>query len=65
MAAELDSERFICIVISPGWVRTDMGGEGATTTPTNSVRGMLRVIDGVKPRDNGKFLSHTGGEVPW
>ena len=65
MAAELGPERFICIVISPGWVRTDMGGEGATTSAADSVRGMLKVIDGLTPRDNGKFLSHTGREVPW
>jgi NAD(P)-dependent dehydrogenase (short-subunit alcohol dehydrogenase family) len=65
LAAELGPERFICIVISPGWVKTDMGGEGATTTPADSVRGMLKVIDDLSMKDNGRFLSHTGGEVPW
>ena len=65
LAAELAPERFICVVLSPGWVKTDMGGEGATLTPQDSVRAMLRVIDGLTPKDNGKFLDHRGRELPW
>jgi NAD(P)-dependent dehydrogenase (short-subunit alcohol dehydrogenase family) len=65
LAAELAPERFICVVLSPGWVKTDMGGKGATLTPQESVRAMLKVIDGLTPKDNGKFLDHRGREVPW
>ena len=65
LAAELAPERFICVVLSPGWVKTDMGGDGATLTPRESVRAMLRVIDGLTPKDSGKFLDHRGRELPW
>jgi NAD(P)-dependent dehydrogenase (short-subunit alcohol dehydrogenase family) len=65
LAAELTPERFICVVLSPGWVKTDMGGEGATLTPRESVRAMLKVIDGLTPKDSGKFLDHRGRELPW
>jgi len=65
LAAELARERFTCIVLSPGWVKTDMGGAGATLTPEESVRAMLRVIDGLTPKDSGKFLDHRGRELPW
>jgi NAD(P)-dependent dehydrogenase (short-subunit alcohol dehydrogenase family) len=65
MAAGLASESFVCIVISPGWVQTDMGGSGATLSPDQSVAAMLRVIDRLEPRDTGRFLDHRGKEVPW
>ena len=65
VAAELAPERFTCVVLSPGWVKTDMGGAGATLTPEESVRAMLRVIHGLTPKDSGKFLDHRGSELPW
>jgi NAD(P)-dependent dehydrogenase (short-subunit alcohol dehydrogenase family) len=65
LAAELASERFICVALSPGWVKTDMGGAGATLSPQESVRSMLRVIDRLTPQDSGGFFDHRGREVPW
>ena len=65
MAAELARERFICIVISPGWVRTDMGGGGASLSPDQSVAAMLKVIDRLGPKDTGRFLDQHGKDVPW
>ena len=64
-AAELKREGFICIAISPGWVRTDMGGHGAPLSPDESVAAMLEVIDRLKPSDTGRFLDHRGREMPW
>ena len=65
LAAELSSEKFIVVALSPGWVRTDMGGTGATMTPEESVRAMLRVIEGLTAKDSGTFLDHRGRELPW
>lgn len=65
MAAELASESFVCIAISPGWVQTDMGGPGATLSPEQSVAAMLKIIDRLEPRDTGRFLDHRGKDVPW
>ncbi len=31
-------------------------------TPEQSVAAQLKLIDGLKPSDNGLFLEHTGGE---
>jgi NAD(P)-dependent dehydrogenase (short-subunit alcohol dehydrogenase family) len=58
-------ERFASIVLHPGWVQTDMGGEQAPLETETSIRSMLKVIDGLTPDANGKFLSWQGHELPW
>lgn len=65
LAAELRREEFICVVISPGWVRTDMGGPEATQSPTESIEGVIRVLRGLTAKDSGKFLDYRGEELPW
>lgn len=64
-AAELARDRFTCVVIDPGWVRTAMGGPGAPLTADASVGAMLTVIDRLRPSDNGRFLDRRGRDVPW
>ena len=65
IAEELGAQGFVCVLLHPGWVRTDMGGHEATLSPVESVTGMLRVIDGLSRRDHGAFVDHTGAELPW
>ena len=65
LAATLASKGIIVVALSPGWVRTDMGGASAPLSPETSVRGMRKVIERLKPRDSGRFLSHDGTEIPW
>jgi NAD(P)-dependent dehydrogenase (short-subunit alcohol dehydrogenase family) len=65
IAADLKSERFVCVSLSPGWVRTDMGGPGASLSPSQSVAAMLQVIDRLTPADTSRFLDHRGHDVPW
>ena len=65
LAAELGPEGFTCIVLHPGWVRTDMGGPNAPTTAQESVLGIRRVIDGLTKADNGAFFSFEGERMPW
>ena len=55
----------IVALLSPGWVRTDMGGAGAPLSPEQSVTGMRKVLAGLTPSDNGKFLTWQGHESPW
>jgi NAD(P)-dependent dehydrogenase (short-subunit alcohol dehydrogenase family) len=60
------AERAVVVVsISPGWVKTDMGGAGATLTPEASIASMLRVIDHLQRSDSGRFLSQKGESIPW
>ena len=57
--------RAVCVVFHPGWVRTEMGGDGADLAVEDSVADMRRVIAGLGPRDNGRFLNHDGSAIAW
>ena len=52
-------------LMHPGWVRTDMGGPGADIDTDTSVKGMKKVIDGLKADDIDKFMTHDGSTLPW
>jgi NAD(P)-dependent dehydrogenase (short-subunit alcohol dehydrogenase family) len=65
LAATLAGRGIVVVALSPGWVRTDMGGAGAPLTAEVSVRGLRKVIQNLKSKDSGKFLSHDGSEIPW
>jgi len=65
LAATLASQGVIVIALSPGWVRTDMGGSGAPLAPETSVAGLRKVIAGLKAEDSGRFFSYDGSSIPW
>lgn len=65
LALELGGKGFTCVLLHPGWVRTEMGGQGAPLSPEQSVRSLLRVMDRLTPKDNGSFLSYSGERLPW
>lgn len=64
-ACDLREDGIIVVSLHPGWVQTDLGGPQATLSPRESVEGMIRVIDGLKPEDSGRFLTWSGEEHPW
>ncbi|QFY41195.1 SDR family oxidoreductase [Candidatus Methylospira mobilis] len=53
------------LILHPGWVKTDMGGDQAPTYVTESVDGMIRVIRDFTFADTGRFLNFKGVELPW
>ena len=65
LGAELRSQGTTVVSISPGWVSTDMGGPAAPLDPPQSVKLMLSTIEGLTSESSGRFLDHTGGELPW
>jgi NAD(P)-dependent dehydrogenase (short-subunit alcohol dehydrogenase family) len=65
MALELGPEGFTCVLLSPGWVRTDMGGPKANLSAEESVRGMIEVWNRLTPADNNSFLDYRGQKTPW
>jgi NAD(P)-dependent dehydrogenase (short-subunit alcohol dehydrogenase family) len=65
LANELKERGIVVAVLSPGWVKTDMGGRGAPLEAKDSIASMRRVIAGLKAKDGGKFVSHDGKPIPW
>lgn len=63
MAAEF--EGFIVVAMSPGWVRTDMGGPNANLSPEESVTGILKTLAGLEPGDTGSYYNHDGTKLDW
>ena len=61
----VDHPEIIALALHPGWVRTEMGGVQAPIMPVDSVRGMLKVIDGAPAAQSGHFYDFEGDELPW
>lgn len=64
-AAAHDYPKATLLAMSPGWVKTDMGGDSAPLTVEQSVSGMRAVIAAAKQDVSGSFLNYAGQVVPW
>ena len=65
LAIDLAPRGITCVVINPGWVRTDMGGPQAMLTTTDSVKRLRRLIETLGPAQSGRFFNYDGGEYAW
>lgn len=65
LAQDIQPFGVIAIVINPGWVKTDMGGQSAPLNIEESAKGIIKVVDGLKADDNGKFFQWDGSEHVW
>lgn len=65
LAHALADRGIVVVAASPGWVRTDMGGDQAEVLPQDSVAGLLRQVAQLGPGDSGRFLDWQGQAPPW
>jgi NAD(P)-dependent dehydrogenase (short-subunit alcohol dehydrogenase family) len=65
ISIDLAPRGITCVVVHPGWVRTDMGGAGGKLAPAESVKALRAVIESLKREDSGKFFNYDGRELPW
>lgn len=65
LSIDLAPRGITCVVVHPGWVRTDMGGPGGKLDAPESVAALRRLIAGLKPGDSGRFFNYDGKIYPW
>jgi len=55
----------IIVAMSPGWCKTELGGEFAELEPEVSVRDQQRTYDKLSSKDTGRYIDRFGDTVPW
>lgn len=65
LSFDLAARGITCAILSPGWVKTDMGGPEAPLKPAASIGGLRAVIAKLTPADNGRFIDYRGKQIPW
>ena len=59
-SARYDYPQATLVALSPGWVQTDMGGEQAPLTASESVAAMRATLAKLTPAHSGQFLLRDG-----
>ena len=65
LALEARSRGIAVVALSPGWVKTRMGGAGAEITPDQSVTDMRALIERLAVEDSGSFRRRNGSAIAW
>jgi NAD(P)-dependent dehydrogenase (short-subunit alcohol dehydrogenase family) len=65
MAAEFRPKGICVVAMTPGWVKTEMGGPNAPLTPEESARAIARTITTLTMEKTSLFIDRTGREVEY
>ena len=65
LAIDLRPRGVAVLMLHPGWVRTDMGGDNATLTVDESAAGIIAIADALTLNQSGQFLSYAGTTMGW
>lgn len=65
LARDLQPDGVTVLSLHPGWVKTDMGGDGAVLPVEESTGALRTIIAAAKPECSGAFLAFDGREVRW
>lgn len=64
-ARQYAPDKITVISMSPGWARTDMGGQEAPLSIEESVTAMIKTLDHISFAETGKFINLDGTTLPW
>jgi NAD(P)-dependent dehydrogenase (short-subunit alcohol dehydrogenase family) len=53
------------LLVDPGWVQTELGGEGAPLSVDESVSGVVDTITAHQGEGGLQFVDHRNQTVPW
>ncbi|TBW38725.1 SDR family oxidoreductase [Siculibacillus lacustris] len=65
LATDLRGEGIAVAVCHPGWVKTEMGGDGAELTPEMSATGITRIVDRMSIGHSPAFHVWDGTTMQW
>jgi len=65
LAADLAADGIAVGIYHPGWVRTGMGGPGATVEVAEAATGLVARFDALSPATTGAFEDYRGRPLPF
>ncbi|PBC30715.1 C-signal [Apis cerana] len=65
MSIDLKQDGILVACFHPGWVRTDMGGNGAPMDIDTSVNNILKTLNTLTKKHTGCFIQYDGKILPW
>lgn len=65
MKKEAVEDNIAFVILHPGWVKTDMGGDRAPVEIPDSVSGMREVLTSRTLENSGQFVQFDGQLLPW
>ncbi|TAN05620.1 MAG: SDR family oxidoreductase [Rhodanobacteraceae bacterium] len=65
LAAELSPRGIVVLAVHPGWVKSEMGGTGATLAVAASAHALLGLIERATVAEGGRFVAYDGAQLPW
>jgi NAD(P)-dependent dehydrogenase (short-subunit alcohol dehydrogenase family) len=65
LGRDLGPEGITVVAVTPGWVRTDMGGPNAPLAPEPTMESLAGALEALTPVRAGSFIDYAGVDVPW
>jgi NAD(P)-dependent dehydrogenase (short-subunit alcohol dehydrogenase family) len=65
LAAELRPRRICVVAMTPGWVKTEMGGPNAPLEPEESARAIAKTATSLTMSKTSHFIERTGADVSY
>ena len=65
LAIDMKDDGIAIVMLHPGWVQTDMGGQNALIDTQTSVSGLRERIAETSLDNSGRFIAYDGETIPW